>query len=248
MTQKKGKTATGKTAPGKTANKEAVAAKAGKGGAVQSCDNRKSTETQLLKDFVVPIVFPNMLIDLDMNVDGNVDKYIEMTGGVMVRKNNRLYAQGIGHAGVLIIDGSTKKYMYAEYGRYEYPAYNGLVMSDSEKAIVFSGNTPDKTVLDNILKRLTVSKGKNSKIFASAILELPDGSYEAMKEFVITRKNLCRTRAFSDYSIYRNNCMTFVLEVMQAGGDSAPEFYLPIHVPTATIKAIQLRSGLSGIF
>ncbi|HEX8199446.1 MAG TPA: hypothetical protein VF590_03085 [Isosphaeraceae bacterium] len=150
-------------------------------------------------DVVIPIVFPDYLI------------------GTPAGKLPEL-----GHAGVLLIQGTTGLTKYYEYGRYDPPANRGLVKKRSVPDVMIDKKT-GKPTLDSLAKTLKVisrEAGQGGRI-EGAYIEKANSFPLAMK-YAETRLKDNKNPRREEYKILSNSCLHFMRKTTEAGGVNTP--------------------------
>ncbi|MDC0740688.1 hypothetical protein [Polyangium mundeleinium] len=101
------------------------------------------------EDSVIPMVFPDFLITVEKKDFSWKERAgIKVTPGVSIASetDKEVKISGLGHAGVLIINGKTGETRYFEYGRYD-AARIGLVREHSVSDVkVESDGTPTSSL------------------------------------------------------------------------------------------------------
>jgi len=159
--------------------------------------------TRVRQDVVVPIAYPDYEISTPVGA-----------------------VPGLGHAGVLFIDGKTGTTKYYEYGRYD-PANLGIVRQRTIPDVAFGkDDRPTETSLKATLKAVSRAGGHGGRISA-VYIEVDPGKYGAMLKFAEDRKKQNGNPKRVPYSLLSNNCMTFAKETAEAGGASTPSVIIP---------------------
>lgn len=194
---------------------------------------------ELLFDAVIPIVYPQQPITVPLAAisDGltttqwlalSVQRSVQATftrsdtdPPLRIVRSTDEYVKvvGLGHAGVVIVNGETGETKYYEYGRY---SGNYGAVRERPVANVQMGNECDPTPesLGNLAQELTRTNG-GPYGFDAAYIKLPNGAFERMDEFVQQRTIEVNRRTAPAYDINNNHCFTFATEVAVAGGASA---------------------------
>ncbi|OCG46981.1 hypothetical protein A9G34_03720 [Gilliamella sp. Choc4-2] len=149
------------------------------------------------EDYVIPLVFPNYLIRLEGGSGTSGRDYFG-TDRVPL----------LGHAGVLIINGQNGKTKYYEYGRYP-PGELGRTRSVQTKDVIISSSKMiNIDSFKKTLRQISNNSGQKGNI-KGAILRKENVFNEAIKycEIKIKENN---NPDREPYSIYTNNCVTFV--------------------------------------
>lgn len=199
---------------------------------VASCD-------ELKYDIVIPLVYPSQPITIPYSAisDGmttaqwlalSVTRSIDATFTrpdtspplqITQRTDDYVKVTGLGHAGVVYINGETGVTKYYEYGRYN--GNYGLVRKVSMPNVQMEDHcNPSSASLNALASALTRTNG-GPYGFEGAFIKLPDGAFERMDAFVQQRLREVNARTAPAYDINSNHCFTFAVEVAQAGGASA---------------------------
>lgn len=140
--------------------------------------------------------------------------------------DTQIRVTGLGHAGVVIINGETGRTRYFEYGRYGGPY--GRVRERTVADVTLEDYcNPSSASLEALARDVTRTNG-GPYGFEAAYIKLPDGSYEQMEQFITQRVSAVQARTAAAYDINSNHCFTFAVEVAAAGGaqsdvSSAPD-------------------------
>lgn len=151
-----------------------------------------------MADVVIPIVFPDYKISTPI---GNIGE--------------------LGHAGVLIILGSTGTTKYYEYGRYDKAAL-GLVRKKTVPDVVIDKTTgkPTEASLAKTLASISHQSGHNTRI-SGAYIEVSGGYVKALKYADDRYKENSNSKRES-YGLLGNNCGTFMKKTAEAAGAPMP--------------------------
>ncbi len=114
-----------------------------------------------MSDFVIPLVWPGYKITLDL-------------------PGRPIGVPALGHAGVVLVDGSTARTRYFEYGRYG--DVRGVVRTagigtHSIGQISIRDGKIDQTSFATVMAEAGNTFGKGS-LTSGSLFELPDGSFE----------------------------------------------------------------------
>lgn len=170
-------------------------------------------------DHVVVIVFPHVTITVP-----NIGQVPE-----------------IGHAGVLLINGTSGLTKYFEYGRYD-PAQLGIVQNHPIPDVTMDASgVPNPAKLKATLRSISEKAGKKTSI--SAVIYRTDGMFSTGLAFCNRRlaENAVPTRV--PYSVLTHNCVEFADSCAKTMVDSlvaAPMFFNP--VPHLYIIGVQAAS------
>ncbi len=146
----------------------------------------------------------------------------------------------VGHAGVLLIDNSTGKTAYYEYGRYE--------TADGTKGRVRMVSVPNATIgedgkptiqsLGNILNSLSQKAGKGGRIngaYVNSDKFTEMNNYAVQKYQESNNNNDSYNKNREEYSIFTNNCGTFAKDVINIDSN----IKRPIIINTAPVNIVE---------
>jgi hypothetical protein len=160
-------------------------------------------------DIVIPIVFPDYKID--------TETFLGKVGG-------------LGHAGVLIIQGSTSLTKYYEFGRYD-AEKKGLVERRSVPNVTMDAdNRPSRDSLQKTLERIATVAGHRGRIYGTYI-EVP-GKFPTMEQYAANREKQNGDPNREPYSIMGHSCLHFMVSVTESGGVDVPWVLLSV-IPAA---------------
>jgi hypothetical protein len=186
-------------------------------------------------DVAIPVVYPHQLIKIPgAEVDAQVPFEIDIAASMratftdpdsspplsIARTSGRdVYVDGLGHAGIAMINGRTGEVRYYEYGRYDPAEYGQVrqVPDVSNVTITFGedGN-PDRPSLDALAQALTRTNGRYA--FEGVYVKLANGAFDVMKDFAEARKAAVASRSAAEYNVSSNHCFTFAMEVAASAG------------------------------
>ena len=156
---------------------------------------------------------------------------------------------GLGHAGVVIVNGSTGATNYFEYGRYDRDADGnpiGAVQTRSVPNVVMVNGSIDGASLQNLVVNLNASAGHGSAAMGT-VLPLSSGGYSAALAYAQQAQS-DPNGTLGNYSwVNDNHCYSFAKAVAAAGGSWVDWFdgFGPFdNVPSsAIIELIANRGG-----
>ncbi|MEZ6854809.1 hypothetical protein [Halodesulfovibrio aestuarii] len=182
------------------------------------------------EDFLIPLVFP----DYEITV---FEKQKTTFLGIPI-ENEAIKASYIGHAGVLLVDGKTGRTKYYEYGRYENPDIPGITRKVSMPDCKLIGGQISEKSLKKLLQFLSKKAGHGSSISGVVLRgNFYDNALAWLKQKVSENESPTKL----PYNFLDNNCMTFVLELVNhLGLDSA--WYPPAAPPNHYMELFQLTS------
>jgi len=146
-----------------------------------------------------------------------------------------------GHAGVVVIDpsGRTK---YYEYGRYrdnncQCGSVRSLPVPDVS---IGQDGHPTSQSLNRLLAAVSRQSGQGGRVSGAYV---PNGNSSAMNDYARRRMDQNGDPNRKPYGLLTNNCSTFMLDVLKAGGVDTPWFVdtRPNNVMTG------LRNGFPGV-
>ena len=135
---------------------------------------------------------------------------------IVAQNDTQVRVAGLGHAGVVIINGETGQTRYFEYGRYggDYGSVRERPVAD----VTMGNHCNPSTVSLNALARDITRTNGGPYGFEAAYIKLQDGAYERMLRFIEQRMADVRARRARAYDINDNHCFTFAVEVAAVGG------------------------------
>lgn len=165
------------------------------------------------EDYVIPIVFP----DYKISVAGFKVPYL-------------------GHAGVLLIKGSSGETKYYEYGRYD-PEDLGIVRNPSVANVKMNGGAIGISSFKKMLRSLSIQSGQSGNISGAIFRE--ENVYNKAVAWLNEKKrdNLNKNR--KPYTLYDNNCSTFVDDLLEYLG--LPSVISSYVTPIDYINSLQWR-------
>jgi hypothetical protein len=182
-------------------------------------------------DVAIPIVFPDYRLTLQIpEVAVTVPDLIPW-GNVLPdriripRTTKRI--ENLGHAGILLVEGSTGRTRYYEYGRYDPPLFLGQVRPQliADVKIGRNGRATKKS-LANTLTMISLSAGDGGRI-AGAYIELLPGAFLKMDGYAVSRIRANFNPKRAPYSLVGNSCLDFMKHVAEAGGARMPPAVAP---------------------
>lgn len=172
-----------------------------------------------MKDIIIPIVFPDYKIIVDTpNVEFDLFPWFDFDNISIKPTKQKL--SNLGHAGILIIEATTGRSKYYEYGRYDYPVLRGAVRrlpipdaKTSKGSVVFSSLIP-------ILHKISARAGKGSKI-EGVFLE-SNNSFAKLNISALAIKSQNKNKKRKKYDIASNSCIHFVKKLVALAGKKTP--------------------------
>ncbi|ELW2865649.1 hypothetical protein ACAK56_001579 [Salmonella enterica] len=142
-----------------------------------------------IEDYVIPVVFPDYMIGV---------------GGYKVPY--------LGHAGVLLIKGSSGGTKYYEYGRYD-AADLGIVRNPSVANVKMRGGAIVISSFKKMLRGLSVQSGQSGDI--SGAIFRKENVYNKAISWLEGKKKDNANKDRKPYTLYDNNCATFVDDLLE---------------------------------
>ncbi|WP_181014735.1 hypothetical protein [Aeromonas sp. ASNIH4] len=176
-------------------------------------DIRLSTD----KDFLIPLIFTSYRI--------------------AVRGQFGLYY--LGHAGVLLVNGTTGQTRYYEYGRYPDPkAFEpGIVRGSIKQPVELDSGMIVESSFKSTLHEISQSHGQSSNI---AGVVMRGYFYEKALDWINKKRRENHSPTKEAYGLFQNNCMTFVIDLAEHLGLDT-YWRPPIVVPTLYAEQFQLQ-------
>ena len=175
-------------------------------------------------DVVIPLVFPDYKIrihdDLKINFTiPGINYHVKYTF------DGKYNGGGLGHAGVLFIEGPTGLTKYYEYGRYD-KAQKGEVRKRSIPNVRLGDDgRPTHDSLAAVLHAIAREAGQGGRVLGAYIEA--GGQFHTMWLYAQKREAENYDPHRADYTLLANNCMTFAKQVAEAGGKSMPAMINP---------------------
>jgi hypothetical protein len=128
--------------------------------------------------------------------------------------------EGLGHAGILFVPGSTGTTKYYEYGRYD-KAEKGQVRKLTIPNVRIDKSTGkiDMRSLAEVLTAISQQSGQSTRI-AGAFIE-QDG-YQKVLDYVEGRRKANSDPRRKEYGLFSNNCATFMQQSLDRAGVNTP--------------------------
>ncbi|WP_058914135.1 hypothetical protein [Entomohabitans teleogrylli] len=190
------------------------------GKATTSSDLKKdedSVETAYItgtEDYIIPVVFP----DYKIGVGGYKAPYL-------------------GHAGVLLIKGGSGGAKYYEYGRYD-AADLGIVRTTGVANVRMKGGSIVVSSFKKMLRGLSVNSGQSGDV--SGAIFRKENVYSKAISWLEERKKENKNKDRPPYTLYDNNCATFVDELLEYL--DLPSVISSYSTPIEYMKSLQWRA------
>ena len=164
------------------------------------------------EDYIIPLVFPDYLIRIDM-------------------LNSTIRVPFLGHAGVLIINGKSGQTKYYEYGRYP-PGDLGITRKVVVPNVVMnSSKMIEIRSFKILLNKISEKSGQKGNI-SGAILR-KENIFDISVQYCEQKIKENDKPDKVPYSVYSNNCMTFVDGLLRYLG-----FITPRSIPLISMNLI----------
>lgn len=172
-----------------------------------------------MKDVVIPIIFPDYMIAINTSkIEFDVFPYFEFDNITIPAYKDRF--SGLGHAGVLFINGSNGVTKYYEYGRYD-SANLGLVRKISFLPdVTIKQGKIDYNSLKIVLKKISKVAGQSGRL-QGVYIEV-NNRFDDMLAFAEFRKSMNGQKKRMPYSIHGNSCIHFVQSLVASAGVNVP--------------------------
>lgn len=171
-----------------------------------------------MKDVVIPIVFPEYKISVDVK-----PKRFDLIPGVewdnfSTPRFKQRFSE-LGHAGVLFINGKTGATKYYEYRRYETPVGKTRKIPNLPDVKIVNDSI-DTESFKRTLRHISQIAGHRGPIQA-AYIEVED-KYQAMLEYAQLRVGQSEKLDRTPYDLFTNSCLHFMKSVTEKAGVDTP--------------------------
>jgi len=172
-----------------------------------------------MKDIVIPIVFPDYRISVDVQYGFDLFPNVDFDNFTTPRFKGAF--SNLGHAGILFINGKSGTTKYYEYGRYDHPVYLGAVrkIKNLPDVTIESGNL-DYVSLKKTLQKISKESGKSGRI-QGVFIEV-ENKFDAMLKYAQRRKNKNAFAKRKPYDLFSNSCIHFVKDLTKIAGVDTP--------------------------
>lgn len=131
---------------------------------------------------------------------------------------------GLGHAGILLIDSQNGFTRYYEYGRYNFGdddscGCGGVRNRPVPNVSMGKDGKPTQDSLARTLAVISRRAGQNGRILGAYV---PNKNFSAMDQYARGLMSRNQDPNRSPYSLFWNNCNTFVQDVLEAGSADTP--------------------------
>jgi hypothetical protein len=172
-----------------------------------------------MTDIIIPIVFTEYKITVEIPaVEFDLFSWTELDN--ISIKESKEKVSNLGHAGILLIQSSTGKTKYYEYGRYDYPELKGAVRTFPVPNAKVSNGVISLPSLVPVLHKISNRAGKGSKI-EGVFIEVKD-SFSKLNNRAQTIKGQNKNPKRIPYSITSNSCIHFVKRLVEFAGKETP--------------------------
>lgn len=156
---------------------------------------------------------------------------------------------GLGHAGVVLVDGASGETKYFEYGRYgkdESGNPIGVVRSVGVSNLSMSGGAITQSSFEKMIENLSNSSGKGT-VASGSVLVLSDNGFSNAMAFAMAA-DADPKGVLGDYALFldENTCYTFAKAVAAAGGswvEWKDGFFIFDNVPSSAMAELQANVG-----
>lgn len=124
----------------------------------------------------------------------------------------------LGHAGVLLIDNKTGLTKYYEYGRYD-KSEIGIVRTRTVPDVKIKNGRPTNESLAAVLRSISKQSGRGTRIEGALIRA---ERFKEMNQYAQDRLKLNKDKTREEYSLFDNNCGTFMVNTIEASGVDLP--------------------------
>lgn len=169
------------------------------------------------RDFLIPLIFTSYRI--------------------AVRGDFGIYY--LGHAGVLLVNGTTGQTRYYEYGRYADPkaVKPGIVRGGMKQVVSLDNGMITESSFKSILNEISKSHGQSGNI---AGVVMRGYLYEKAIDWINQRRRENHSSNKKAYDLLDHNCMTFVIDLAEYLG--LDTYWRPlIVIPTLYAEQFQLQ-------
>ncbi|WP_211678539.1 hypothetical protein [Moritella sp. 36] len=151
-----------------------------------------------MKDILIPIVFPEYKITVDIpRLDVDLLPWTSVDNFTIPKSSQKF--SGLGHAGILIVNGVSGLTKYYEYGRYDYPEKKGVVRRVPVPDVKLGADGVELKSLIPVLSKVSKVAGKGSRIkgvFIEAV-----SVFEKLNQRVIVQKAMNNSPGRKEYDL-----------------------------------------------
>lgn len=181
-----------------------------------------------MTDLAIPIVFPDYLIAVATPPSLKVPDLlpgIDLLPDRLALPAVEARVPELGHAGILLVEGSSGFTKYYEYGRYD-AAKRGAVKKRTIRDVKMQRDgQPTHDSLAYTLSQISAIAGQNGRIRAAYIAA--PGSYGLMLDYCQRREAESKNPKRRPYNLFSNSCVHFMSETLAAGNIKLPTMIDP---------------------
>lgn len=175
-------------------------------------------------DVAIPIVFPDYLIAVDtpqavVNVP-DLLPFVDILPARVTIHTIKSKVPYLGHAGVLLIDGTSGLTKYFEYGRYDRAA-KGLVRSVRVSDVQLKSGKPTQDSMKRVFSEISTRSGQGGAI-KGAYIEVAPGKFSDMVSYAKRREKENTNPKRTPYDLLSNSCLHFAVNTVAAAGPPLP--------------------------
>lgn len=172
------------------------------------------------KDIVVPIVFPDYRITVEIQkTKVDVLPWVDWDNFNVPKYKERV--SNLGHAGVLFVNGKNGTTKYFEYGRYDPPKNLGLVVKAANlpDVKISNGRIEIKSLIKplDFISRVSGQSGRIHGVFIEV-----ESKYQKMLDYALLRKSQNSNPKRKPYDLTSNSCIHFVKQVVEKASLTTP--------------------------
>ncbi len=156
-------------------------------------------------DVAIPVVFPDFPVGVDLpfvDLDPNRDTDTHLTR--------------LGHAGIILINGTSGLTKYYEYGRYDAAQLGIVLRRPVLNVVVHRSGRPTRRSIAALAHEVSWKAGKSTPLYG-VYIEAAAGGFQKMWDYAKARDALDSNPARETYGVWTNNCIHFVRDVLEAG-------------------------------
>lgn len=192
-------------------------------------------------DLAIPLVFPDYLIAVNtpqMVVSvPDMLPFVDLIPERVTIQTIKSKLPYLGHAGVLIVDGSSGLTNYYEYGRYDREG-KGLVRAVRVSDVQIKSGRPTADSLKKVLDEISSRSGQKGAI-KGAYIEVPSGKFKDMLSYAKRREKENTNPKRVPYDLMNNSCPHFSMNTVAASGVPLPPIVDPRPVGHAALVRLK---------
>jgi hypothetical protein len=171
-----------------------------------------------MSDIIIPIVFPDYKITVDTpKADVDLLPWVSFDNFSVPKSTQQL--SNLGHAGILLVNGTSGLSKYYEYGRYD-SAQLGLIRRVPVPDAKVNNAKIDYKSLIPVLSKVSSIAGKGSRI--EGVYIEAASSFEKLNQAVVVQKALNNNPKRRPYNLTSNSCIHFVKRLVDMAGKKTP--------------------------